>query len=78
MRDQFQNSARRSQTLLAHFGKEGKYLAAIPTISQETLAEMVDTTCSRVSFFMNRFRKLAVAPAKARESTRRELNAVPF
>jgi CRP/FNR family transcriptional regulator, cyclic AMP receptor protein len=60
MRDQFQNSARRSQTLLAHFGKEGKYLVAIPTISQETLAEMVDTTCSRVSFFMNRFRKLGL------------------
>jgi CRP/FNR family cyclic AMP-dependent transcriptional regulator len=44
--------------LLAHFGKEGKPEVAIPKISQETLAQMVGTTRSRVSFFMNRFRKL--------------------
>jgi CRP/FNR family cyclic AMP-dependent transcriptional regulator len=44
--------------LLAHFGKEGKPEVAIPKISQEALAEMVGTTRSRVSFFMNRFRKL--------------------
>jgi len=44
--------------LLAHFGKDGKPQVAIPKISQETLAEMVGTTRSRVSFFMNRFRKL--------------------
>jgi CRP-like cAMP-binding protein len=44
--------------LLAHFGKDGKREVAIPQISQETLAEMVGTTRSRVSFFMNRFRKL--------------------
>ena len=44
--------------LMAHFGKEGKPEAVIPKISQETLAEMVGTTRSRVSFFMNRFRKL--------------------
>jgi CRP/FNR family cyclic AMP-dependent transcriptional regulator len=44
--------------LLAHFGKEGKPEVVIPKISQETLAEMVGTTRSRVSFFMNRFRKL--------------------
>jgi CRP/FNR family cyclic AMP-dependent transcriptional regulator len=44
--------------LLAHFGKEGKPEAVIPKISQETLAEMVGTTRSRVSFFMNKFRKL--------------------
>ena len=44
--------------LLAHFGKEGKPETVIPKISQETLAEMVGTTRSRVSFFMNRFRKL--------------------
>jgi CRP/FNR family cyclic AMP-dependent transcriptional regulator len=44
--------------LLAHFGKEDKPEVAIPKISQETLAEMVGTTRSRVSFFMNRFRKL--------------------
>src|SRR5216110_2645292 len=44
--------------LLAHFGKEDKPETVIPKISQETLAEMVGTTRSRVSFFMNRFRKL--------------------
>jgi CRP/FNR family transcriptional regulator, cyclic AMP receptor protein len=44
--------------LLAHFGKEGKPEVVIPKISQETLAEMVGTTRSRVSFFMNRFRTL--------------------
>ena len=44
--------------LLAQFGKDGQQHVAIPTISQETLAEMVGTTRSRVSFFMNRFRKL--------------------
>ena len=44
--------------LLAHFGKEGKPETLVPKISQETLAEMIGTTRSRVSFFMNRFRKL--------------------
>ncbi len=44
--------------LLAHFGKEGNPELVIPKISQETLAEMVGTTRPRVSFFMNRFRKL--------------------
>ena len=44
--------------LLARFGKEGAPEAVVPKISQETLAEMVGTTRSRVSFFMNRFRKL--------------------
>ncbi len=44
--------------LLAHFGKEGVPETLIPNISQETLAEMIGTTRSRVSFFMNRFRKL--------------------
>jgi CRP/FNR family transcriptional regulator, cyclic AMP receptor protein len=44
--------------LLAHFGKEGVPETVVPTISQETLAEMIGTTRSRVSFFMNRFRKL--------------------
>jgi CRP/FNR family cyclic AMP-dependent transcriptional regulator len=44
--------------LLARFGKEGIPETVIPKISQETLAEMVGTTRSRVSFFMNRFRKL--------------------
>ena len=44
--------------LLAHFGKEGQAEPLIAKISQETLAEMVGTTRSRVSFFLNRFRKL--------------------
>jgi CRP-like cAMP-binding protein len=44
--------------MLARFGKEGIPENVIPKISQETLAEMVGTTRSRVSFFMNRFRKL--------------------
>ena len=44
--------------LLAHFGKDGVPQTVIPKISQETLAEMIGTTRSRVSFFTNRFRKL--------------------
>jgi len=44
--------------LLANFGKEGKPEPVIAKISQETLAEMVGTTRSRVSYFMNKFRKL--------------------
>ena len=44
--------------LLAHFGKEGIPEVVVPKISQETLAAMIGTTRSRVSFFMNRFRKL--------------------
>jgi CRP/FNR family cyclic AMP-dependent transcriptional regulator len=44
--------------LLTPFGKDAKPQVAIPKISQETLAEMVGTTRSRVSFFMNRFRTL--------------------
>ena len=44
--------------LMAQFGKEGVSVMSVPRLSQETLAEMVGTTRSRVSFFMNRFRKL--------------------
>jgi CRP/FNR family transcriptional regulator, cyclic AMP receptor protein len=44
--------------LLANFGKEDKPEPIITKISQQTLADMVGTTRSRVSFFMNRFRKL--------------------
>ena len=44
--------------LLANFGKEGKPEPILAKISQETLAEMIGTTRSRVSFFMNKFRKL--------------------
>ena len=46
--------------MLAHFGKEGISESMVPKISQETLAEMVGTTRSRVNFFMNRFRKLGL------------------
>ena len=44
--------------LMAEFGQPGEPEPLIPKISQETLAEMIGTTRSRVSFFMNRFRKL--------------------
>jgi CRP-like cAMP-binding protein len=44
--------------LLAHFGKESRPEIVIPKVSQETLAAMVGTTRSRVSYFMNRFRKM--------------------
>ena len=60
--DQLFNSSEkrlaRTLLLLAHFGKDGKHETVIPKMSQETLAEMIGTTRSRVSFFMNRFRKL--------------------
>jgi len=46
--------------LMAEFGKPGEPEQFIPKISQETLAEMIGTTRSRVSFFMNRFRKLGL------------------
>jgi CRP-like cAMP-binding protein len=46
--------------LLAEFGEPGKPEPLIPPITQETLAEMVGTTRSRVSFFMNRFRQLGL------------------
>ena len=48
----------RTLLLLANFGKEGRPETVIPEITQATLAEMVGTTRSRVSFFMNKFRKL--------------------
>ncbi|MGB7744111.1 MAG: helix-turn-helix domain-containing protein, partial [Terracidiphilus sp.] len=44
--------------LMAEFGQSGSSQTTLPKISQETLAEMIGTTRSRVSFFMNRFRKL--------------------
>jgi CRP/FNR family cyclic AMP-dependent transcriptional regulator len=46
--------------LLANFGKEGSSQPIVPNVSQETLAEMIGTTRSRVSFFMNKFRKLGL------------------
>jgi CRP/FNR family cyclic AMP-dependent transcriptional regulator len=48
----------RALLILARFGKEGRSEEVIPGISQETLAELVGTTRSRVNFFMNRFRRL--------------------
>jgi CRP/FNR family transcriptional regulator, cyclic AMP receptor protein len=56
--------------LLAHFGKEGKHETPIPSISQENLAEMIGTTRSRVSFFMNRFRKLGFIDYQGHEDLR--------
>ena len=60
--DQLFNSSEkrlaRTLLLLARYGKAGKPEPIVPKISQETLAEMVGTTRSRVSFFMNKFRKL--------------------
>src|SRR5512140_2431130 len=60
--DQLFNSAEkrlaRTLLLLASLEKNGKSELAIPKVSQETLAEMIGTTRSRVSFFMNRFKKL--------------------
>jgi CRP-like cAMP-binding protein len=60
--DQLFNSSEkrlaRTLLLLAHFGKEGTPMSVVPKMSQEMLAEMIGTTRSRVSFFMNRFRKL--------------------
>jgi CRP/FNR family transcriptional regulator, cyclic AMP receptor protein len=62
--DQLFNSSEkrlaRTLLLLAHFGKDGNHETVIPKMSQETLAEMIGTTRSRVSFFMNRFRKLGL------------------
>jgi len=59
--DQFFNSSEkrlaRILLLMAHSGREGKPEVVIPKISQETLAEMIGTTRSRVSFFMTRFKK---------------------
>lgn len=66
--DQLFNSSERrlARTLLlmAEYGKPGEPEALIPPITQETLAEMVGTTRSRVSFFMNRFRKLGYVEYK--------------
>lgn len=62
--DQLFNSSEkrlaRTLLLLARYGKEDKVLRTLPKLSQETLAEMVGTTRSRVNFFMNMFRKLGL------------------
>ena len=59
--------------LLAEFGEPGKSEHFIPSITQETLAEMVGTTRSRVSFFMNRFRKLGLIEYNGRIRVHRSL-----
>jgi CRP/FNR family transcriptional regulator, cyclic AMP receptor protein len=62
--DQLFNSSEkrlaRALLLLANFGKEGRPEPVIAKVSQETLAELIGTTRSRVSFFMNRFRKMGL------------------
>jgi CRP/FNR family transcriptional regulator, cyclic AMP receptor protein len=62
--DQLFNSSERRLArlllLLANFGKDGAPLTISPNISQETLAEMIGTTRSRVSFFLNKFRKMGL------------------
>ena len=72
--DQLFNSSeqRLARVLLsmAHFDKEGVFDLPVPSLSQETLAEMVGTTRSRVSFFMNRFRKLGFINYGGRDGLR--------
>jgi CRP-like cAMP-binding protein len=75
--DQLFNSSERrlARTLLlmAEFGKPGEPEVLIPEITQETLAEMIGTTRSRVSFFMNRFRKLGFIDYNGRIRVNKEL-----
>jgi len=60
--DQLFNSAEkrlaRALLLLARYGKQDKPIRDVPPVSQETLAEMIGTTRSRVNFFLNKFKKL--------------------
>ena len=60
--DQLFNSSEkrlaRALLLIAHYGNQGEPQTELPSISQETLAEMIGTTRARVNFFMNKFRKL--------------------
>jgi CRP-like cAMP-binding protein len=63
--------------LMADYGEPGKPATFIPPITQETLAEMVGTTRSRVSFFMNRFRRLGFIDYNGRIQVHKSLlNAV--
>ena len=59
--------------LMAEFGKPGEPETTIPQITQETLAEMIGTTRSRVSFFMNRFRKMGFIEYKGRIQVHKSL-----
>jgi CRP-like cAMP-binding protein len=78
--DQLFNSSERRLArillLLAEFGKAGEPEPLVPPISQETLAEMVGTTRSRVSFFMNRFRKLGLIEYNGRIRVHKSLTNV--
>ena len=75
--DQLFNSSEkrlaRTLLLMAEFGKPGEREKYIPAISQEMLAEMIGTTRSRVSFFMNRFRKLGFIDYNGRIQVHRSL-----
>jgi CRP/FNR family transcriptional regulator, cyclic AMP receptor protein len=68
--DQLFNSSERRLArillLMADYGKQGEPIVLIPRVTQETLAEMIGTTRSRVSYFMNRFRKLGYIEYKGR------------
>ena len=65
--------------LLANFGKEGHPTSINPSINQETLADMIGTTRSRVSFFMNKFRKLGLISYNGKiEVNQSLLNAVLY
>ena len=75
--DQLFNSSERRLArmllLMANFGKPGEPQTVIPRVTQETLAEMIGTTRSRVSFFMNRFRKLGYLQYNGRIHVHRSL-----
>jgi CRP-like cAMP-binding protein len=58
---------------MAEYGKDGNPEPIIPKITQETLADMVGTTRSRVSFFMNRFRKMGLIEYNGRIKVNRTL-----
>jgi hypothetical protein len=63
---------------LANFGKDGKPEPIIAKVSQETLAEMIGTTRSRVSFFMNKFRKLGFISYNGKVEVHSSLLSVVF
>ena len=80
--DQLFNSSEkrlaRALLLLANFGKEGRPEPIIAKVSQETLAEMIGTTRSRVSFFMNKFRKLGFIDYNGKLEVHSSLLSVRF
>jgi hypothetical protein len=63
----------RTLLMMAEYGAPGEPVAVIPVVTQETLAEMIGTTRSRVSFFMNRFRKLGYIEYNGRVRVNRSL-----